>query len=125
MSDEAINHVNNDGETALSIATKNGLRIIARSTCDLLLKMIDKLNNTDNINLEDKERIIEKILIKIQKLEYNNVILQEIAKSIKNIISKNKITKGQLIDLEDEIEEAVQQQYIADKHLSVKLYTGC
>ncbi|CEO17743.1 hypothetical protein RMONA_06950 [Rickettsia monacensis] len=41
MSDEAINHVNNDGETALSIATKNGLRIIARSTCDLLLKMLE------------------------------------------------------------------------------------
>ncbi|WP_156138549.1 ankyrin repeat domain-containing protein [Rickettsia hoogstraalii] len=131
MTDHAINHVNNQGETALSLATKNGFKNICdllmnkldniqeENIYSLLVEMINKLGNASNIRENEKDIIQNNILNKIKKLEENNINLENIVKSMQNIIKSNKITKGMLMDLEEEIDEIMQQQTVTDNHICI------
>ena len=75
--------------------------------------------NTNNFNEKDKDIIQNNILNKIQKLEEDKSNLQKIVKSIQDIINSNKITKGIIVDLEDEIEETIQQQAIINEGIRI------
>jgi hypothetical protein len=83
---------------------------------DLLTKMIDKLENAGTINTNI---IQNNILNKIQKLEKNQINLQNIANNIQSIMNSNKITRGMLVDLEGEIEKTIKQQAIINEGIRI------
>ncbi|WP_342270588.1 ankyrin repeat domain-containing protein [Rickettsia endosymbiont of Orchestes rusci] len=87
--------------------TQTNLTASEEDVYGLLTQMIDKLENAGNTNTNI---IQNSMLDKIQKLEKDQINLQNIASIIQSIINSNKVTRGMLIDLEDEIDNMISQQ---------------
>ncbi|WP_082022252.1 leucine-rich repeat domain-containing protein [Rickettsia hoogstraalii] len=86
---------------------------------EVLARMNNKLENINNISEIDKETLQNNIMNKVTKLGRNKPNLQKTVKSIQDIIDSDKITKGKLIDLENEIEETIQQQAIINENIRI------
>ncbi|KJV91535.1 leucine-rich repeat domain-containing protein [Rickettsia bellii] len=76
----------------------------------------DKISNNATINVNDKTKIAEQLknIACKAKLLINKVDIEQVTNNLQDLLSKNKITKGNIIDLEDEINAIIDHQNIAD-----------
>lgn len=99
--------------------TQENLISLEENIYEVLARMNNKLENINNISEIDKETLQNNIMNKVTKLGRNKPNLQKTAKIIKDIIKSDKVTKGTLVDLEDEIEETIQQQAIINEGIRI------
>ncbi|MCC8370771.1 MAG: ribonuclease inhibitor [Rickettsia endosymbiont of Stiretrus anchorago] len=76
----------------------------------------DKISNNSTINVNDKTKIAEQLknIACKAKLLINKVDIEQVTNNLQDLLSKNKITKGNIIDLEDDINTIIDHQNIAD-----------
>ncbi|HJD65540.1 MAG TPA: ankyrin repeat domain-containing protein [Rickettsia endosymbiont of Bembidion nr. Transversale] len=89
-------------------------------TDDKLQKLTDELNdkisNNATINVNDKTKIAEQLknIACKAKLLVNKVDIEQVTNNLQDLLSKNKITKGNILDLEDDINAIIDSQNIND-----------
>ncbi|WP_341788927.1 ribonuclease inhibitor [Rickettsia endosymbiont of Lasioglossum villosulum] len=76
----------------------------------------DKISNNATINVNDKTKIAEQLknIAYKAKLLINKVDIEQVTNNLQDLLSKNKITKGNILDLEDDINAIIDHQNIND-----------
>lgn len=76
----------------------------------------DKISNSVTINAKDKTKIEEQLKNIAGKAELliNKVDIEQLTNNIRELLNRDKITKGNILDLEDEINAIIDHQNIAD-----------
>ncbi|MGI4752845.1 MAG: hypothetical protein ACRYE8_03860 [Janthinobacterium lividum] len=76
----------------------------------------NKISNNATINVNDKTKIEEQLknIADKAKLLINKVDIEQLTNNIRELLNRDKITKGNIIDLEDDIDVIIDSQNIAN-----------